>query len=563
MKKSKWKRRIMACCCAILTFCAILSVLWLLSRNQVRDSELELADGWTVAVNGKVQEPQMPMQDYRFEKLQIDDRVVLTNRLPEKLDRHQTMTFLLYLSAIDVKLDDEVIYSYGSEYAEKNWLVGSGYHFIDLPDDAAGKEIEISINVREPNAFTSLSTPKIASTKTAYQIFAKGNLIGTGVCMFLSILGAVLLIVSSVAVCYTRAFVRLVYIGAFSFLMGIWSLCNMKILQIFHVDLASNTTTEYLTLYVAPIAFILLLAEIRRESALWRRQVAYGVAALLTLFAAVTTALQFSNIEHYPRFLGYFHLFGAISLFLAGVTSIDKKHKVDKSSMTLYIGIMLLSLSVVLDLIRFNLQKYFLQEYEWLTYSVIPIGALIFIVLLLISYIFYVYNILVEKAEKDWLIERAYHDELCGIYNRNKCNEVFNKLNDNERDYALVNLDLNGLKIVNDTYGHAQGDLLLKEFAGILQISFKDIGEVYRMGGDEFLVVIKEEQFPQIDQCLARMVKLEKRRSSELPFVIDSSYGVAKRSECPGEKTEKVYTLADQRMYEMKTKKKINRRLRK
>ncbi len=563
MEKSKFRTWILALFCAMFALAAIFFIFRMLNRNQGESKEFEFSDGWSVSLNGKEMESKVSLPDYKLTKLEIGDVVTISNHLPKDLEENQTMTFLVYLSTIEVKLDGEVIYAYGQDYAEMNRLVGSGYHFINLPNDAAGKNIEITMEIREPNAFTNMLSPTISNTGAAYQNFAKSNLLGVGICMFLTLLGAVLLVVSAVAVCFSRAFVRLVYIGSFSFLMGIWSMCNMKILQIFHVDLAANTTTEYMTLYIAPILFILLIAEIRKDSDLWRKQVMYGDAALLTLFAAVTSALQFTNIEHYPRFLGYFHLFGAISLVLAGVTAIDKKHKIDRSNAVLYVGILVLAVSVVLDLIRFNLQKYVFQDNEMLTYSVIPVGVLIFIVFLLISYIFYVYNILVEKAEKDWLTERAYHDELCRTFNRTKCSEVFRQLDKAEKDYALVNLDLNGLKTVNDTYGHAQGDLLLKEFANILQSAFKEVGDVFRMGGDEFLVIIQKEQFSQIDQCLSRMVKLEKRRSSEMPFTIDSSYGVAKSSECPGENTERVYSLADQRMYEMKTKKRINRRLRK
>ena len=54
------------------------------------------------------------------------------------------------------------------------------------------------------------------------------------------------------------------------------------------------------------------------------------------------------------------------------------------------------------------------------------------------------------------------------------------------------------------------------------------------------------------------MVRLEKRRSSELTFNIEAAYGVAKSSECPKESVQKVYMLADRRMYDMKTKQKIN-----
>ena len=148
------------------------------------------------------------------------------------------------------------------------------------------------------------------------------------------------------------------------------------------------------------------------------------------------------------------------------------------------------------------------------------------------------------------------------LTNRTKCNERFDELDAGDAEYALINMDLNGLKTINDSLGHVQGDLLLQEFAAILQDAFSGMGEVFRMGGDEFLVLVRQEQFPLIDQCLNKMVRLEKRRSSELTFNIEAAYGVAKSSECPKESVQKVYMLADRRMYDMKTKQKINQRLR-
>jgi diguanylate cyclase (GGDEF)-like protein len=336
----------------------------------------------------------------------------------------------------------------------------------------------------------------------------------------------------------------------------------MKVLQIFRVDLAANTQTEYLTLYLAPIVFFLMIGEMNRDAATWKKQCIHGIVILMTTFAAVATILQATNMEHYPRLLSYFHIFGGVSLALVAVCSIGKEKKRDSVDKSMLVGILILGASVALDLVRFNIQKYMLQDERWLTISVIPIGALLFVVMLLISYIFYIYNMLVTRAEQEWLAERAYHDELCHTFNRTKCNEEFLKMDASARPYALINMDLNGLKTINDTYGHTQGDLLLQEFASILQAAFRGVGDVFRMGGDEFLVIVQEEQFDLIDDAVVRMENLEKRRSGELPFVIDASYGIAKSIECVPVKTEKVYTLADQRMYEMKVSKKRGNRLR-
>ena len=562
LEKKKTYRMLLAVCSALIAFFGIWFFAWMLYRESAATGMTDFSEGWEVSLNGETLEPEDTLSSYTFSRLQIGDEVVLHNRLLDDMPAGQTMTIICYLSTINVAVDGQMIYSYGQEYADKDWLVGSGYHFVDLPEDAAGKEITVSLEVREPDAFTSIMDPSLSLTSEVYREFARHHLHTTFVGIFLILLGAVMTFVSAIAVCYSRVYVRLLYIGIFSFLMGIWSMCNMKVFEIFKIDLAANTTVEYLTLYLAPVSFILMIAEMRKQVTGWKQQLAYASAMLMGLFFVVSTILHFLNIEHYPRLLGYFHLFGGISLFLVALTGYDKERKRDRSEKALHIGVVTLCVSVAIDLVRFNLQKYVMQDNELLTISIIPVGTLLFIVMLVVSYIFYVYGILVHEAEQEWLADRAYHDELCGTYNRTKCNERFDELDAGDAEYALINMDLNGLKTINDSLGHVQGDLLLQEFAAILQDAFSGMGEVFRMGGDEFLVLVRQEQFPQIDQCLNKMVRLEKRRSSELTFNIEAAYGVAKSSECPKEAAQKVYMLADRRMYDMKTKQKINQRLR-
>lgn len=561
-KKQRIQKAILAIISLMLVMVGIAFLVWMMTKSSSAAERIELSEGWSAWINGEKLAEKDAITDYEFKNLSIGDEVTFQCKLPEDLPTRQTVTFLCYLSTVDAYMDDSLIYSYGHEYAEQSWLVGSGYHFIDLPEEAAGRMLTVTFTAQEPDAFTSLTTPTSTATSEVYRDFARQHLLGLFVGGFLVLLGVLMSLVSVVAVCYSRVYVRLLYIGIFSLLMGLWSMCNLKVLQIFNVNLADNSTVEYLTLYLAPIAFVLMIAELRKEDELWKRQIVNAVATLLILFFVVATMLHFLNIEHYPRLLRYFHLFGAISLVLVVATGYRRKGKKrDRSGQAMHIGVVCLCISVALDLLRFNLQKYVFPQNELLTVSVIPLGTLLFILALVVSYIFYVYGILVDEAENAWLTQRAYHDELCGTYNRTKCNEVFDALDQSKEEYALVNLDLNGLKATNDSLGHAQGDLLLQEFAEILQTAFRDVGEVFRMGGDEFLVYIREEGFAQIDPSIGRMVRLEKRRSSDLPFTIEAAYGVAKSSECPNESVTKVYMLADQRMYEMKTKQKINKRL--
>ena len=393
--------------------------------------------------------------------------------------------------------------------------------------------------------------------------YANGRFYATAICMFLTVLGIVLMILSAATIRISRIMLRLIYIGTFSFLIGIWSMCNMKILQIFQMNMAVVTTLEYLTLYLAPIPFMMLIMEMCREEKSWRYYIMRSVVLLLSTFAVISTILHYMDVVHFPKSLPYFHMFGALSLVVVVAVGIGGRRQRSNSDRMLIAGVMVLVAAIGYDLARFNIQKYLAQDNEFLSFSVIPYGALVFIIFLILSYAFYAYDMLVSKAEKDWLTYRAYTDQLCGINNRAKSTEDFAALDASEGKivYELINIDLNGLKRVNDTLGHEQGDILLKEFADILKKAFDGVGEVYRMGGDEFLVIVYENNFKHVSHALETMETMEKKKSVEYPFVIEASYGIAKSNEPGLDMASKVYAEADSRMYEMKMAIKRRRRL--
>ena len=85
-----------------------------------------------------------------------------------------------------------------------------------------------------------------------------------------------------------------------------------------------------------------------------------------------------------------------------------------------------------------------------------------------------------------------YHDTLTGLPNRKKLALICNELIDKNKEFALVFIDLNKFKKVNDVYGHSVGDQLLVTFSNIIQESLGDKGELVRYSGDEFIIVYKD-----------------------------------------------------------------------
>lgn len=123
----------------------------------------------------------------------------------------------------------------------------------------------------------------------------------------------------------------------------------------------------------------------------------------------------------------------------------------------------------------------------------------------------------------------------------------------------MISLDVNGLKIVNDTMGHEAGDMLIKDSASVLSTIFKEADKVIRMGGDEFLVISEKKSRGRLASKLRRMEKLLTIRSRKRPYDISISYGIASSDEDLTSSADNVYRLADQRMYEMKKQMKKER----
>ncbi len=96
-----------------------------------------------------------------------------------------------------------------------------------------------------------------------------------------------------------------------------------------------------------------------------------------------------------------------------------------------------------------------------------------------------------RKRTEERIKHLSFHDSLTGLYNRAYFEEELKRLN-NPRYYPLsiISLDVNGLKVVNDTFGHGQGDKLLQHLASLLTSISRKGDIIARVGGDEFAIIL-------------------------------------------------------------------------
>jgi diguanylate cyclase (GGDEF)-like protein/PAS domain S-box-containing protein len=143
-------------------------------------------------------------------------------------------------------------------------------------------------------------------------------------------------------------------------------------------------------------------------------------------------------------------------------------------------------------------------------------------------------DVTARKAAEARIFNMAHHDALTGLPNRylftDRVEEAFKRAKRNRQRFALFFVDLDKFKPINDTYGHAVGDEVLKEVANRLKGGVRTTDTVARVGGDEFLVLVEDLSTPDDIEELRRKLQGLLSRPLQLPTVnlsIGASLGVA------------------------------------
>ena len=145
----------------------------------------------------------------------------------------------------------------------------------------------------------------------------------------------------------------------------------------------------------------------------------------------------------------------------------------------------------------------------------------------------------------------SFHDILTRLYNRAYFEEELKRLNtERQLPITIVMGDVNGLKLINDAYGHDKGDLLLKKVANILKQAFRKEDIISRWGGDEFIAILAKTYTKDTRNIVKRIKKLCKERSApDMPLSI--SLGVSTKKS-PSEKMNDILKDAEDKMYKNK-----------
>lgn len=153
-------------------------------------------------------------------------------------------------------------------------------------------------------------------------------------------------------------------------------------------------------------------------------------------------------------------------------------------------------------------------------------------------------------AERQRLLKRAASDSITGLKNKAETERLIDRaLKKSGAEFALVLLDIDGLKSINDTYGHPVGDEVILAVAESLKSCFDQGTILGRVGGDEFVAFIRLKNGEDAVKCCVQgVVDCLKRKNYSVGILPGISVGMAK-AEGRGMNFVSMYRRADREMY--------------
>lgn len=522
-----------------------------------------LSDGWSVTRNGETV-PGDSIRSLAMEQVRDDEVWELRTILPREDLPGAALYFRTLQAVVEVTLDGKEIYSYGKDRYAAGKMLKRGICIVPLPPGYMGKDITIRFTATEPLAFNGVAPIIFGTEQDLCNNFLQERRVPLFFGVFLSFYALFQVLVLPYLLFRNRSSLTPFFSALVTLSMGLYILGFHHLIELFTTHAIISTLVEYLSLYMLPTSICMYLYSLLDGTL--KRVYLFFIRLDLVLMVIVVF-LHVSNMVHLTLYLPAFYVitFAEAAPYLAGsVLGFRRMRRAGDeplemiSSRIVFFGFLFYMICSAMDTVLFTYAKYIGRGGE--PSAGIPFfttGAILFTMATTAHY--YLHGIAHVRADatRERLEHRAYTDPLTGLANRIRCEQVMQQLTIDD-PFVIISLDLDGLKSVNDSLGHGEGDRLLTTFAETLKKIFGDMELVGRMGGDEFLVILTGAQRTVVNAKLKELERaLVNLNLEEHAFRYSVSYGYAGNHETHfGRRVRDIYMLADRRMYDMKRKRK-------
>lgn len=477
----------------------------------------ETSEGWYSEVNG-----QDRLLDELPVKINVDegDSYTIFKTIASS---EQPLNLLIYTNNQDiiVRLDDEIVYIATQEINSMSFYTPL-HHIINI-DHNSGVDQELSITYHSPyGRYSGLISPiyeSVGSDSALYLriIIQHTWFIGFGILFFL--FGLVVFVVSHV-VDKSKTQGRF-YIAIFSILFGLYIIVKSTMLQFLTNNVYLLGGLDFTLYLVLPIP--LLMYYKNHVTKRFEREL-LGLIGYYSVQSIVVTILQVIGVIDFvqPRLFVNIMLMAGMVAMLAIIVADIFNHNELAKKFSRYYGVLFLYSFITF----INEQTFNHDNLEIYSLAVLALLAMI----IFIDYIFSIETRLKISYLSESYAKLAYMDRLTGSKNRHAYEEDFERFFSSEHiktNLRLVFFDFDGLKQINDQYGHIEGDFALKEGFSRIIDAFGTYGECYRIGGDEFACIIQSLDDDLYQNCRKRLINDVKSLGSYHKFNLRISMGTS------------------------------------
>lgn len=530
----------------------ILMMLILSSLDQRENFKLidgqmhEIIGPWTVSANG-LQQSNISLP-YDLE-LDAGVRYSASTTIPFLIDKQDTLLIRASMQDLWVYLDDVLIHEHvRPEPMIINTPPTSLWVLVDIPENALGKTLRIEY-VSEVVEFSGVINAVHLDRKSMIlnDLFVTQSF-GFAVFLVLFLLG--LISIGTSFAIKNAEDLRLFYLGFMAIFAGVWILSESRLLQYFLGNRFILGSIAYLMIPMTAIFFALYIKDAIVTNEKFKKHLVY-LAIVFTFLVVLNVSLQITGIMVYIEMMQYtLPIILVSAIYAAYIVYLEiTLFKNEEAERFVKFTIILL-VSLILEVISF-----FIHAFDSIS-TFFRIGVIIFFGMLAIDTFIYIRTNMRRRDETLLLEKLAYKDFLTGGFNRTAFEKDVQKYIDSQRSFRLILLDLNDLKYINDTYGHAQGDEAIRLVFKAMEVGFAS-GQNYRIGGDEFAVIIDDVDTDRYQNCVQHFQDQLKLKAQDFLYPLKVAIGSDIYRAGDWDNYSRFYHHVDQKMYQNKTKTKI------
>lgn len=508
---------------------------------------------WTVVVHGEVRE-----YDILPEAISLpedDKELIIKKELPKDLRSVDSIGYYTSHQLSEVYVDGEKVYERKVPEGARSKTPGNCWNFVQLWEEYAGKTLEI--HIRSCYGFSNISIPTIYYGSQSEMILRqiKARFLPLVICFIMFSMGMVLVAIWF-AIGKKMYFHKGVpWLGLFSMHFAIWSAIESEIPMIMFGRPLLFSQSAFMSLKLMLFPFIYFIRTINRKGK--RVLDLFAIACVLDfafcLLAQMVGWLDFRETVWITHMVGGCAVLTVLALGVQMLFQSGRnKGKHERKFWVNVSCVCIISACVLLDAINYYFDFY--SDAAFFS----RIACLIYILILSKQFLEESIKLIQVGKHAEEILEEAELDGLTCLKNRKSFEADLHKISKSQYPkYAVAMFDLNNLKMVNDQYGHGMGDCYIINGSEIIRDEFGDMGEIYRIGGDEFCLVsemLTEEVFEEKRKKMCDW--LESLQGTYVKDVMQIASGFAKYSRSKDLNLQDTIGRADERMYRCKRRQK-------